>query len=45
MKSNSMVIIAGCFLVLFSCQKADPGKEIGALQISKQYPQPGDSPI
>lgn len=43
MKTKSALLVLGSFAILFSCQKADPGKEIGALQLSKQFPQPGDS--
>jgi hypothetical protein len=42
MKTRTVFLIWGSLLIFFSCQE-DPGKEIGALHLSKQYPQPGDS--
>ena len=48
MKTTSLLQICGCALALVSCgdEKAnneDPGKDLGALHISKEFPQPGDT--
>lgn len=43
MKTSSFLLIA-CVCLFFSCQKdlTDPGRNIGALHLSKEKPVPGD---
>ena len=48
MKTRTILFISGCALALASCgddDKAanDPGRDLGALHLSKQNPQPGDT--
>ena len=48
MKTRSLLFISSCVLALTSCgddDKAanDPGRDLGALHLSKENPQPGDT--
>ena len=48
MKTRAILLISGCALALTSCgddDKAaqDPGRDLGALHLSKENPQPGDT--
>lgn len=47
MKTTSLILVCGCALALVSCgeekENEDPGRDLGALHISKEFPQPGDT--